>query len=206
MTSFSDAVEVQVGSETACARKTDGSVWCWGTNATSELGVPSATLFSSYYAVQVQMPGTGLAQKVSRFMSQPEADYCAIMADSSVVCWGYDQHLEAGVPAAGYVAPTRVLTSSGGAPLMDVIYVTQAGTGTGGATCAQTSSFDVKCWGWLGATHSAYPFGYLDQQSEDISLIQQPMAGSYGGFAYLDPSGVVNFNGAPMAVQPPCGP
>ena len=33
-----DWAEVTAGGGFACARKTDGSVWCWGANASGQLG------------------------------------------------------------------------------------------------------------------------------------------------------------------------
>ena len=35
---LTDAVEIDAGESFACARRADGSVWCWGANHLGQLG------------------------------------------------------------------------------------------------------------------------------------------------------------------------
>jgi len=76
-TPFSGAAQVAMGTETTCARKTDGTVWCWGTNGQGELGVPKATLATSYYPVQVQLVGTTAQRTAKRFATGSEGTFFA---------------------------------------------------------------------------------------------------------------------------------
>ncbi|HEY1534799.1 MAG TPA: hypothetical protein VGF76_12300, partial [Polyangiaceae bacterium] len=80
------------------------------------------------------------------------------------------------------------------------------GASIGNLECVRTADLDLKCWGTSPSISSAYPVNYKDHNNVAVSGLKRPLSGSYGGLAYVDPSGVVNFNGAPMAVQPPCDP
>jgi hypothetical protein len=201
---FTGAVEVSVGLEATCARKTDGSVWCWGTNASGEFG-DSKAIASSYYPVQVPFTGTSEQTTATRLNSGADQTFCAIMQDKTVVCWGYDHDAEAGSPRPGSVPwaapPTTVLTADGGPPLTDVVDI--AGpiyTGGQGRTCAKTGALDVQCWG----VGSPYPSSYTDAGNTSVSGIRFPLASGVQALGYIDPAGRVVVSGAPLAVQPPC--
>jgi hypothetical protein len=89
-TPFTSAVEVRMGVESACARKTDGSVWCWGTNTSGELGVAYSTTTGSDQPIQVPFIGTADQRTATRLASGAYGSTpCAIMKDTGVVCWGW---------------------------------------------------------------------------------------------------------------------
>src|SRR5207253_10504044 len=72
---------VAAGSNTTCAVKTDGSLWCWGDNPHGELGngtkAGSATPFH-------------VAALPSVAWARAGADHvCAAATDGSLWCWGY---------------------------------------------------------------------------------------------------------------------
>ncbi|TNE88547.1 MAG: hypothetical protein EP330_14340 [Deltaproteobacteria bacterium] len=64
----------------SCARKVDGTVWCWGNNANGKLGQEFAT--SANEETPVQVPGTFTALSVGHDHS------CAVRSDGTVACWG----------------------------------------------------------------------------------------------------------------------
>jgi hypothetical protein len=208
-TPFINAVEVRVGGESSCARKSDGSVWCWGTNGNGELGVAPATTATSYYPKQVAFLGTAAQRTATRLASGPVDTHCAIMQDTTVVCWGYDRYGQAGAtpPAASpyAVGPTSVLVASGGAPLTNVIDLAADEP----SMCARTSGLDVLCWGGSGS-QAPYAVSYLDSSNTAVSGVRAPLAGGGaisgggGGFGYVDPAGRVTVNGSAPTNQPPC--
>jgi hypothetical protein len=78
----------------ACARKTDGTVWCWGQGAPADAGGIAP------FPEQVPLSAKALS------LSLDEYTTCAVLADTTVWCWG-----------EGYFgassSPTQMLTSSG---------------------------------------------------------------------------------------------
>jgi hypothetical protein len=174
-TAFSGAVEVRVGIESACARKSDGSIWCWGTSGYGELGSSQSALPYSFYPTVVSITGTAEQRFATRLISGPGYTYCAIMQDTSVVCWGRNDSNQAGATASATALPTRILVASGGAPFTGAIDVANTGLGT----CARTSSFDIVCWGIVG-TQSPYPFPFEDGFKHTITGVQLPLAGTAG--------------------------
>lgn len=74
-----EAVEVAVGSH-ACARRRDGSVWCWGNNGNGQLGRPQGDDENVPRAV------AGLA-RATQIAAGPYHS-CALLEDATVSCWG----------------------------------------------------------------------------------------------------------------------
>jgi hypothetical protein len=209
-TPFTEAAEVSVGYASVCARKTDGSVWCWGSNGAGELGISSATLAQSYFPVKVPFAGS-IAQRTAKrlsttFISTP----CAIMQDQTLVCWGSNYGGAAGDPgAAAYqVGPTTIVLQAGGAPLASVTDVTGGLNQYGPTTCARTSGFDVLCWGMNGGqAYGAYPVSYASGGSL-VSGIRFPLAsfiatGPGHPLAFVESNGRVNVDGSVLD-PPPC--
>lgn len=63
-----------------CARKRDGTVWCWGNNDHAQLGVMKGL----FHAKPVQVPGIDDARAIA--VSARHA--CALRGDGHVWCWG----------------------------------------------------------------------------------------------------------------------
>jgi alpha-tubulin suppressor-like RCC1 family protein len=181
-TSFTSAAEVQVGYEATCARKTNGTIWCWGQNGAAELGVPQSQVQNSYYATQ----------------------QISIMSDTSVLCWGYNAYGAAGAPTAGNstVGPTTVLLGMGMGPLTGVIDVATSNYYTMCAKVATTNT-PVFCWG--NYSSSPYPAPFKDNQQNPVTGITSPLYGNYQvSLSYVDLNGKVSNAGAPSSWQPSC--
>jgi hypothetical protein len=194
-TPFSNAAEVRLGYQTACARKTDGSVWCWGTSDSGEVPGPRQR---APYPVRVSLPGSGDQAISTRLISAANSTWCSIMKDTSVVCWGDNTSGQAGQPVdynqrPPVVQPGRVLTSVAGPPLLGVSDVIVAGTGP--YTYARTSALDVVYW-------VTYPQDYLDDAKTAVSGARLPLAATGNGPIYVDAKGLLRSDGKVLQSQP----
>lgn len=79
-----DAVEVVAGDAFACARDSQGDVWCWGSGDRGQLGQPDQAtlqLIRELRAhVQLSRPAIQL--------SAGDSHVCALLDDRSISCWG----------------------------------------------------------------------------------------------------------------------
>lgn len=134
------------------------SIGCWGANGHGQLGDGSTDARS--FAVA----STDETGKITNAfdLSAGFAFSCAILADSSVRCWGSDEELELGQSAAGSNASSGIkIINSDGSPLTGI---TQLAAGAFHA-CGLATDRTVHCWGdnsygQLGVTtptKSAYP-------------------------------------------------
>lgn len=123
--------EIGVGNMHACARRRDGSVWCWGDNSRGQHGIGTST---GHDAVPKRVPGL-----VAISLSVGRRHSCAITADRQVSCWGWNDYGQLGVgDRVGRSVPTKVVG------LTDVDEV-RAGYFH---SCARIHGGAVKCWGW----------------------------------------------------------
>ncbi|MFK7986868.1 MAG: RCC1 domain-containing protein [Sandaracinaceae bacterium] len=107
---LSDAVEVELSHEHACARLADGTLQCWGSNAHGQLGdgathdacqdMPSADCAFSPVAV----PGLSDAIDVATGAEHT----CALLRDGRVFCWGRNAEGQLGVEGADRSTPVEV--------------------------------------------------------------------------------------------------
>jgi alpha-tubulin suppressor-like RCC1 family protein len=74
-------VDVSAGTDHACARKADGTLWCWGWNVEGQLG--NGTTMASPLPLQVE----ALGDQVVEVVCSSERT-CARKADGTVWCWG----------------------------------------------------------------------------------------------------------------------
>jgi alpha-tubulin suppressor-like RCC1 family protein len=70
------------GYDSVCAIKTDGTVWCWGSNSDGQVGDGSYTT----QLVPVQLPGLTNVKDIAA----GGGHVCVVKMDGSVACWGYD--------------------------------------------------------------------------------------------------------------------
>ncbi len=129
---LSDAVEISAGSSHTCARKSDGTVACWGGNLYGQLG--NGTTTQSLTPTLVN----NLTDTVE--INAGFSHTCARKKDNSVVCWGLNNNgqLGNGVTATQSINPTVVTN------LTDTMELS-AGVAS---TCARKSNGTVVCWGY----------------------------------------------------------
>ena len=119
------------GSSHVCALLSDGTVKCWGSNNSGELGdgtnvdKNSPTMIASL---------TGVTSIVSG-----ASHVCALLSDQTVKCWGYNYSGELGDgTTTDKNVPTLVSGLSGVTSIVAGDY----------HTCAILSGGTVKCWGY----------------------------------------------------------
>lgn len=97
------ASKVTIGGTHSCMLvKADGSVRCWGRSTTGQLGDGSTSSTNVTTPVVV----TGLTQVVS--ISAGYDFTCAVLSDTSVQCWGNNNHGQIGTYATSSAIPVSV--------------------------------------------------------------------------------------------------
>lgn len=125
------AVQIAAGGGSTCARRQDGTVWCWGDAGYGHLVLDPSPEFSAT-PVAIQLPQA--AQHIS--VSQTHA--CAVLA-GAVWCWG---HAYWGALGDGTTKGNLAPVAAKGLPTMQ-----QVACGNG-HTCALSNDGAVWCWGY----------------------------------------------------------
>jgi alpha-tubulin suppressor-like RCC1 family protein len=108
VTGVSGAIEVTAGYSSTCVRHGDGTAKCWGANQYGQLGDGSPNPDGE---VQPVFMNTGSASAITAVSSNYHS-WCALLADTSVVCWGYYFHGNLGVGLLNHTS-TPVVYGSG---------------------------------------------------------------------------------------------
>ncbi len=132
MTEGLDLRSVSAGAFHACAVDNDGTVYCWGSNSSGQLGDGSATDKSG------PSPVTGGSLRFSS-VSAGGVHTCAITIARRAYCWGDNSSGQLGTGQLGSSAlePVQVLTD-------ELLVRIAAGNGH---TCAVTEDGAALCWG-----------------------------------------------------------
>src|SRR5690606_14210137 len=83
-----DWADVFVGRNHTCARRSEGSLWCWGGNGTGQLG--DSTTIDRKSPARVGM----ITDWVSGAAS--ETHTCGLRAEGTLWCWGLNDNGQAG--------------------------------------------------------------------------------------------------------------
>src|SRR5262249_36244484 len=109
------------------------AVWCWGHNNQGQLG--DGTMSDNDHPVQV----TGLAMPVVS-LTGGGSHTCALLADFTLVCWGYTGDGELGTGACCTASATPVVVTT----MTNVMEVASSAS----FSCARKSDGTVWCWGY----------------------------------------------------------
>lgn len=138
------AVQITSGTNHACARRSDGTVWCWG-----EPTHKSSSGRSEPYA----QPMAGLSS-VTDVRAGGETT-CVLIGDGTVRCWGRNDYGQTGDGTARsrtvVAKPTRV------AGVKDAAQIAVGRT----HGCAKLRNNDVRCWGREVSGHKRLPTGFV---------------------------------------------
>jgi alpha-tubulin suppressor-like RCC1 family protein len=127
------AVAVAAGDQHTCALIDDGSVVCWGANASGQLGN------GTRQRKNTPAPVLGLASNAVE-LAAGGAHTCALLTDGRVQCWGDDQSGQLG--DGGYENQSKPVDVTG---LTGEVKHIAAGFSH---TCAVLSDRRILCWGW----------------------------------------------------------
>jgi alpha-tubulin suppressor-like RCC1 family protein len=130
---LTDAVQLGTGNFYSCARRTPGTVACWGTNSQGMLGNGSGV------GSALPVPVTGVTDATDLGAGVLHA--CVVHASGALSCWGYNGNGGLG-DGSTTTRPTPV----------DVVGITDATQVAGGLThtCARRATGTVSCWGSNG--------------------------------------------------------
>lgn len=129
VTGVTDVAEVRAGEHHTCARRRDGSVWCWGNASNGQRGTAASG--------PTPAPISGISNAAR--LAVGVLHTCAVRRTRSVACWGRasDGELGNGSTTGSSSVPVDVRLPA------DVLSVSAADTGT----CAARADGSVRCWG-----------------------------------------------------------
>lgn len=129
-------IQVDASNQHSCGIKSDGTLWCWGSNGTSSIGM--GMLGDGTYtrrSVPTSVSGGGTWKQVSVGPHHT----CAIKSDDSLWCWGGNPNGKTGLNTATGHTPVPTAISGGGA-------WKQVSAGSN-HSCAIKSDDSLWCWG-----------------------------------------------------------
>ena len=132
VSNLTNASRVSLGTDHACALKTDRTVMCWGWNSSNQLGASSTICGKGYSAVTV----TGLSNISSIALGDNHS--CALSSSGTVKCWGSNSNGQLG-------NNTNTATTSP----VSVSNLTGVSKITAGNlfSCALDMNAKIWCWG-----------------------------------------------------------
>jgi alpha-tubulin suppressor-like RCC1 family protein len=114
--------------------RTGGSLWCWGSNVSGELGVGKAVTGTAGIATTPQQVGPD-----REWLAVDAALHtCALAADGSLWCWGPNSNGVLGPTSTGSDVPTRFGADN------DWVAISL----DGGRTCGLRKDGSLWCWGY----------------------------------------------------------
>jgi alpha-tubulin suppressor-like RCC1 family protein len=137
---ITDVVELALAMNSTCARKADGTVWCWGRNTSGQLGHSGGDSTCGADPCN-PVPKQVMNLPPVRQVAAGAAQYCALTMAGAVYCWGANGEGELGRGSAGAgSASAQVVPALSG-------NVAQIGNGLGDNMCALKADGTVWCWG-----------------------------------------------------------
>lgn len=201
--------QISAGYSHTCAVDSEGSIWCWGSDSSGQLGNGATT---GDQASPVEVTGGRIYTRVTA-----GKDFtCALEADGDAACWGENSSGQLGDNGAPSDANAPVSVAMPGVAFVDIA----AGDSH---ACALSADGDIYCWGedgdeqlgdGAGATDQDAP-GFVDQFATSVTASAKNGCAMFlGGAAGCwgdDASGQLG-NGlttgtkdAPVSVEMPAG-
>ena len=131
LTPTSGLVSIALGTEHTCAVAGLGTISCWGSNGSGQLGAGS---FGGVNVNPAMLTGVGAVTAVAA----GNAHSCALAVDGTVKCWGSN--------ASGQLGDGGSVDRATPAPVTGLTGVVSVAAGAN-HTCAITTAGTVQCWG-----------------------------------------------------------
>lgn len=129
---LSGPTAISAGGMHTCAITSDGTAWCWGSNAYGQLGIANPS--DSGRPVAVNFPMGGFSA-----IGTGDSHTCALTQSNGVYCWGRGDSGQLGSGGnSNFSSPNLVTGLSSG-----VLAIAVGGV----HTCVLTTTSKVKCWG-----------------------------------------------------------
>jgi hypothetical protein len=131
--------KVTAGGDHTCGLGDDGSLWCWGSNASGELGLNAVPGCNGFASCQPSPARVRLA--TDSVFSDVATGYdhtCALTAAGEAYCWGRNSWGQLGTADTASGSTPRKVAGS------HTFVSLSAGTGY---TCGLTAAGDAYCWG-----------------------------------------------------------
>ncbi|HLK92462.1 MAG TPA: hypothetical protein VKZ18_21380 [Polyangia bacterium] len=128
----------------ACAVLADGSVRCWGSNASGALGLGNNTAFPSMTMTPSQFGPVSLGTTATGIAGSNGA--CALLTGGTIRCWGDNNFGELGLGVTTAFSNTMVPSAYGAVPLPSGKTALSIAMGTGFA-CTRLNDGSAQCWG-----------------------------------------------------------
>ena len=130
---ITDATQITAGDRHTCALQQTGTITCWGSNNSGQLG--NGTTDSSSVPVEVQ--GITDATQITAGIEHT----CALRQTGTITCWGRNIHGQLGNGQSGSGADSSVPVEVFG--ITDATQITAGGE----HTCALRQTGTITCWG-----------------------------------------------------------
>jgi alpha-tubulin suppressor-like RCC1 family protein len=194
-TQFTGVSQMAVVQDHACALKTDGTVWCWGSNGYGQLGIGSTS--STPYTVPQQVTALG-SGAITQVMVQQNMS-CAVDNAHNVWCWGYNYYGEVGIGTTtpNYVTtPAKVETTDAG-PVFGGVSMVQTSANYYSTCALVTADSSIWCWGNASSSQGYTPQPYTESSNAITAVaLMCDNGGSYPSF--IDYQGHFHFGGSPQ--------
>ena len=132
VTGITNATQITVSGDHTCALLADATVKCWGSNGYGELGDPTRVTNSS---TPVAVTGITNATQVTGGLGHS----CALLNDSTIKCWGYNDYGQLGSGSTAFMSSTPVAVAT--------ITTARQITAGGNHSCALLKDGTTQCWG-----------------------------------------------------------
>jgi alpha-tubulin suppressor-like RCC1 family protein len=132
---LTSAVELALGGNHSCARRSDGSVWCWGQGDVGQLGASTGCTFLG--AAPSPVVGQSAAASLG---SSPDRFTCARQMDGTVYCWGNNTNGQLGAPSTCATYSQKPLLVPGVSNVVQVVAGNEH-------TCVRKADGTAQCWG-----------------------------------------------------------
>ena len=133
VTGLANVISLTAGGQHNCAQKSDGSVVCWGDNFFGQMGNAQQGSAQAVPAAVGGLPATVTEVSAGWWHN------CALLADTSVVCWGQNNH--------GQLGDGSTTDSATPVPVSGLSGVAKIRAGFQ-RSCAIKTDGTVWCWGY----------------------------------------------------------